>query len=189
VPWPAKAGDCETLNWPGGNITGVSFFSAILETKRLGLLSQLVPNAHNFGVLINPSNANAEIQLKDVEEGGRVLGRPITTIKAVDENEIEAGFETLAQRQTSALLVAADPFFFGHREKIVALAGVTSCRRFTSGAMASRAKPPSRAPPAVPPAGIGQRPYRFALIVEALGACMLQCERPLRRGIASPFGT
>jgi putative ABC transport system substrate-binding protein len=119
---PLRFGLVETLNRPGGNITGVSFFSAILETKRLGLLSQLVPTARNFGVLINPTNANAEVQLKDVEEGGRALGRPITVMKAVDENEIETAFETLAQRQTSALLVAADPFFFGRREKIVALA-------------------------------------------------------------------
>jgi putative tryptophan/tyrosine transport system substrate-binding protein len=119
---PVRFGLVESLNRPGGNMTGVSFFSATLETKRLGLLSQLVPAARSFGVLINPTNANAETQLKDVEEGGRVLGRPIAIMKALDENEIEAAFETLVQRQTSALLVAADPFFFGRREKIVALA-------------------------------------------------------------------
>jgi putative ABC transport system substrate-binding protein len=119
---PVRFGLVESLNRPGGNMTGVSFFSATLETKRLGLLSQLVPAARSVGVLINPTNANAETQLKNVEEGGRVLGRPITIMKALDENEIEAAFETLVQRQTSALLVAADPFFFGRREKIVALA-------------------------------------------------------------------
>ena len=120
---PLRFGLVEALNRPGVNITGVSFFSATLETKRLGLLAQLIPAARSFGVLINPTNANAETQLTDVDEGGRVLGRPVTTMKAVDEKEIEAAFETLAQRQTSALLVAADPFFFGRREKIVALAG------------------------------------------------------------------
>jgi putative ABC transport system substrate-binding protein len=119
---PMRFGLVETLNRPGGNVTGVSFFSASLETKRLGLLSQLIPAARSFGVLINPTNANADTQLKDVEEGGQALGRPITIVKATDESEIEAAFGALAQRKPGALLVAADPFFFGRREKIVALA-------------------------------------------------------------------
>jgi ABC-type uncharacterized transport system substrate-binding protein len=119
---PLRWGLVQALNRPGGNITGVSFFSAILESKRLGLLAQLVPTARTFGVLINPTNANAETQLKDVEQAGQTLGRPIIIMEAVDDPKIDAAFDTFAQRQTSALLVAADPFFFGRREKIVALA-------------------------------------------------------------------
>ena len=34
-------------------MTGVSFFTATLETKRLGLLSELVPTARSFGFLVN----------------------------------------------------------------------------------------------------------------------------------------
>ena len=67
---PLRFGLVETLNRPGGNITGVSFFSATLETKRLGLLAQLIPAARSFGVLINPTNANAETQLRDVTKVG-----------------------------------------------------------------------------------------------------------------------
>jgi putative tryptophan/tyrosine transport system substrate-binding protein len=119
---PLRFGLVEALNRPGGNITGVSFFTAVLETKRLGLLSQLVPNAGSFGVLMNPTSGNAETQLQDVENGTRALGRPVIIANAVDDNQIEAAFDTLVQRRVSALLVAADPFFFGRREKIVALA-------------------------------------------------------------------
>jgi ABC-type uncharacterized transport system substrate-binding protein len=119
---PLRFGLVEALNRPGGNITGVSFFTAVLETKRLGLLSQLVPNASSFGVLMNPTSGNAETQLQDVEHGARALGRPVIIANAVDDNQIETAFDTLVQRRVSALLVAADPFFFGRREKIVALA-------------------------------------------------------------------
>jgi putative ABC transport system substrate-binding protein len=119
---PLRYGVVDALNRPGGNITGVSFFTATLETKRLGLLSQLVPTARSFGVLINPANANADSQLKDVEEGGHVLSRPIVIMRAGNDSEIESAFDSFAQRQISALLVAADPFFFGRREKIVGLA-------------------------------------------------------------------
>jgi putative tryptophan/tyrosine transport system substrate-binding protein len=74
-------------------MTGVSFFTATLEAKRLGLLKELVPTARSFGVLINPTNANADTQLKDIEQGGRVLARPITVMKASDDREIEAAFD------------------------------------------------------------------------------------------------
>src|SRR5262245_62088779 len=117
---PLRFGLVESLNRPGGNITGVSFFTATLEAKRLGLLSQLVPVAAGFGVIANPANANAESQRQDVEQGGRVLGRPVDIVDARDEREIETAFATLARRRTTALLVASDPFFFSPREQIVA---------------------------------------------------------------------
>ena len=119
---PLRFGLVESLNRPGGNITGVSFFTATLEAKRLGLLSQLVPVGAGFGVIANPANANAESQRQDVEQGGRVLGRPVDIVDARDEREIETAFATLARRRTTALLVASDPFFFSRREQIVALA-------------------------------------------------------------------
>jgi putative ABC transport system substrate-binding protein len=43
-------------------------------------------------------------------------------MRATSEHELEVAFDTLAQRGTDALLVAADPFFFGHRDLVVALA-------------------------------------------------------------------
>jgi putative tryptophan/tyrosine transport system substrate-binding protein len=119
---PVHFGLVESLNRPSGNMTGVSFFTATLEAKRLGLLFELVPAARTFGILINPTNDNAELQLKDIAQGGLTLSRPITIQKASNEREIEAAFETFAQQQVNALLVGSDPYFFGEREKIVALA-------------------------------------------------------------------
>jgi putative tryptophan/tyrosine transport system substrate-binding protein len=119
---PVHFGLVESLNRPGANMTGVSFFTATLEAKRLGLLFELVPAARTFGILINPTNDNAELQLKDIAQGGLTLSRPITIQKASNEREIEAAFETFAQQQVNALLVGSDPYFFGERGKIVTLA-------------------------------------------------------------------
>jgi putative ABC transport system substrate-binding protein len=119
---PVHFGLVESLNRPGGNMTGVSFFTATLEAKRLGLLFELVPAARTFGILLNPTNDNAELQLKDIAQGGLTLSRPITIQKASNEREIEAAFETFAQQQVNALLVGSDPYFFGERGTIVALA-------------------------------------------------------------------
>jgi putative tryptophan/tyrosine transport system substrate-binding protein len=91
---PVHFGLVESLNRPGANMTGVSFFTATLEAKRLGLLFELVPAARTFGILINPTNDNAELQLKDIAQGGLTLSRPITIQKASNEREIEAAFET-----------------------------------------------------------------------------------------------
>jgi putative ABC transport system substrate-binding protein len=119
---PVQFGLVESLNRPGGNITGVSFFTAQLEAKRLGLLSELVPAASNFGALINPTNDNAKNQLKDIEQGGRAVNRAITILRARNEREIEAAFASFVEQRVNALLVAADPYFNGQRTKIVALA-------------------------------------------------------------------
>jgi putative tryptophan/tyrosine transport system substrate-binding protein len=119
---PVQFGLVESLNRPSRNMTGVSFFTATLEAKRLGLLFELVPAARIFGVLINPTNDNTETQLKDFAQGGLSLGRPTTILKASDGREIEAAFETFTQQRINALLVAADPYFNSQREKIVALA-------------------------------------------------------------------
>jgi putative tryptophan/tyrosine transport system substrate-binding protein len=119
---PVHFGLVESLNRPSGNMTGVSFFTATLEAKRLGLLFELVPAASTFGVLINPTNDNAELQLKDIAQGGLTLSRPIRIQKASNEREIAVAFETFAQEHVDALLVCSDPYFFGEREKIVSLA-------------------------------------------------------------------
>ena len=119
---PVQFGLVESLNHPGGNMTGVSFFTTTLETKRLGLLSELVPTARTFGILVNPKNETAENQLKDIAQGALALGRPITILKATNETEIEAAFVSFEQQKIEALLVASDPYFNGQRTKIVALA-------------------------------------------------------------------
>jgi len=119
---PVRFGLVESLNRPGANMTGVSFFTATLEAKRMVLLFELVPAARTFGIMINPTNDNADLQLKDIAQGGLTLSRPITIQKASSEREIEVAFKTFAQQQVDALLVGSDPYFFGEREKIVTLA-------------------------------------------------------------------
>jgi putative ABC transport system substrate-binding protein len=119
---PVQFGLVKSLNRPDVNITGVSFFTAQLEAKRLGLLSELVPSARSFGALINPANDNAANQLKDIAQGAAAVNRAITILKASNEGEIEAGFASFAEQRVNALLVASDPYFNSQRTKIVKLA-------------------------------------------------------------------
>jgi putative ABC transport system substrate-binding protein len=119
---PIKFGLVASLNRPGGNITGVSFFTAELEGKRLGLLHELVPRAAAIAALVNPTNANAADQSRELKDAARTLGLELHILNAVSEGEIDKSFATLAQTRAGALLVASDPFFFGRRQQLIALA-------------------------------------------------------------------
>jgi putative ABC transport system substrate-binding protein len=119
---PIKLGFVASLNQPGGNVTGVSFFSAVLEPKRLGILRELVPTAAMIAVLLNPKYPDSEAQSKDVQEAARTLGLQIQILGASTERDLDATFATLAQLRVGGLLVCADPFLYSRRDYIVALA-------------------------------------------------------------------
>jgi putative ABC transport system substrate-binding protein len=71
---PVKLGLVGSLNRPAGNITGITFFSTQMESKRLGLLHELIPHAKQIAVLINPSQPAAAAQGDDVAAAARALG-------------------------------------------------------------------------------------------------------------------
>jgi putative ABC transport system substrate-binding protein len=119
---PVKLGLVASLNRPGGNVTGVTFFTAPLEPKRLGLLRELIPQADLVAVLLNPKYPDADVQLKDVQEATREIGQRTLMLTATTDAEIDSAFAALAQQREGALMVGADPFFDVRRERIVALA-------------------------------------------------------------------
>jgi putative ABC transport system substrate-binding protein len=106
----------------GGNLTGVGFLTVELMPKRLELLSELVPQAGAFVLLVNPTNENAERVVRDVRDAARAKGVQLTILKAATENEIDTAFATLAQLRAGALIVSPDPFFTSRREQLAALA-------------------------------------------------------------------
>lgn len=141
---PVKFGLVAKLNRPGGNVTGVTFFTNQLESKRLELLHELVPRAAVIAVLINPSQPAASDQEDEVAEAARVLGLGVHVLHASSEHDFETAFATCAQLGAGGLLVGGDAFFFSRREKIIALAArhaipaVYQLREFVvSGGLAS----------------------------------------------------
>jgi putative tryptophan/tyrosine transport system substrate-binding protein len=118
---PVQLGLVASLNRPGGHMTGVSLISGALSGKRLDLLHELVPAVNLVAILINPNNP-AEKNARDAQEKGREIGLQILTLTATTEREIETAFEKLGQQRAGALLVNADAFFTGNRDRITALA-------------------------------------------------------------------
>jgi putative ABC transport system substrate-binding protein len=119
---PFKAGIVTSLGRPAGNITGVSLLVSALEAKRLGLLHQIVPGTASIGVLLNPKVADADLELRELQEAASAINRQINIVRASTETEIDTAFATLAQQASGALLVTADPFFTSRRDQVLALA-------------------------------------------------------------------
>ena len=119
---PVRAGLVESWNRPGGNATGITFMTTLMEPKRLGLLRDLVPGVPLVGVLLNPSFPPAERQLRDIEEAARSVDQRIVIAKAGTDAELDAAFASLIKASGGGLLVGADPYFDTRRERIVAFA-------------------------------------------------------------------
>jgi putative tryptophan/tyrosine transport system substrate-binding protein len=119
---PVKAGLVSSYNRPGGNLTGINILTDTLDTKRLGLLREMVPQAGVVGLLWNPRFASAESQWRDVQAAARAVDITIRALPASTDREIELAFDVVAQERLRALAVAADPFLTMSGSKIVALA-------------------------------------------------------------------
>jgi putative ABC transport system substrate-binding protein len=118
---PVKSGLVASLNRPGGNVTGAAMFTGQLGAKQLGLLRELVPKAALVAMLVNPYNPLTEAVTTDVRAAAAVTGHQIQVVNASDEGEIDKAFATLKELHADALIVGADPYFFGRSEQLVAL--------------------------------------------------------------------
>ena len=120
---PVKLGLVTSLSRPGGNATGMNFFSQEVVPKRLQLLHELVPKAVRIAVLLNPANGRrAETTLRGVREAAHVLGLEIQGLSARTSREIDAAFATLAREHPDALFIDPDSFFTTHRVQLAVLA-------------------------------------------------------------------
>jgi putative tryptophan/tyrosine transport system substrate-binding protein len=118
---PVQAGIVASLSRPGGNITGVSLLGGFLGPKRLEILREIVPGSAVVAVLVNPSNRNAEPDVKEVEGAVRAAGLKLVVTRATANTEFEPVFATLVQQHVDALIVTADPIFTNRRADLTAL--------------------------------------------------------------------
>jgi ABC-type uncharacterized transport system substrate-binding protein len=93
-----------------------------LVPKRLELVSELIPQARSFALLVNPNNGYSERMIRDVEDTARAKGMPLRILKASTESEIDAAFAALGNPRIDALVIGDDPFFTARRVQLVALA-------------------------------------------------------------------
>jgi putative tryptophan/tyrosine transport system substrate-binding protein len=118
---PVALGLVTSFNRPGGNVTGISFMTAEMGAKLLGLLNELMPQAARFVALVNPTSSLAEPFIKDLHQGARTLGLQAEVLYAGTDREIDAAFATLVQKRADALLIAPDALFTSRRAQLATL--------------------------------------------------------------------
>src|SRR5438067_2225952 len=119
---PVSEGLVASLNRPGGNVTGVSFISAELGAKQLGLLRELRPGAARVAVLVDAKWPTTEGFVSDVRAAASAVGQHIEVLNVSSGRDIDAAFASLARNPVDALLIGPTPLANNHRVQIVTLA-------------------------------------------------------------------
>jgi ABC-type uncharacterized transport system substrate-binding protein len=119
---PVKAGLVASLNRPGGNATGFTVLTSEMESKRLGLLRELVPAVQLIGILVNPEFPASAQQLSDIDIAAKGVGQRLFVALANTDAELDAALTSLGQQRVGAVLVTAAPFFDTRVKRIVGFA-------------------------------------------------------------------
>jgi putative ABC transport system substrate-binding protein len=119
---PVEVGLVKSLSHPGGNVTGVSWFSTELAAKRLQILSELVSNVTVVVLIVNPQSPELANQPQIAEQAARALGWQLRVVAASSVSEIDSAFAAAKRQRANALMTGSDPFLHSRREQIVALA-------------------------------------------------------------------
>src|SRR5262249_52258754 len=163
---PVKLGLVASLNRPGGNATGVSYFTQELGPKRLGLLSELMLGRGEVVVLVNAKSPIVDSAVNDLQAAASASGQQLFVVRVSNNQEINAAFPMIAQKRAPALLIITDVLFTSRRVQLVTLAAryaipaIYTSREFTEigGLMSYGANLSENwRPPAIYPAPPPQR--------------------------------
>jgi len=97
---------------PGGNLSGVSIFTAELNVKRLALLHEVMPAARTIAVLRDPAAAPDE-QIRTLDEASQELRVALYFADAGRPDEIASALRRAREAGSEAVNVLASPMFNG----------------------------------------------------------------------------
>jgi putative ABC transport system substrate-binding protein len=101
----------DSLNRPGGNVTGATFIGVALIAKRMEILQQIVPEVKEVALLVNPQGTLAERQIVEAKAAAHNLGQDVHVLNTTSEAELDTAFATMSQSKLKAFVVSTDPFF------------------------------------------------------------------------------
>jgi putative ABC transport system substrate-binding protein len=119
---PVRHGLVNTINRPGGHVTGILFNQNVLAAKRVELLAEIAPKLSRIALLMNPTNPNVKIEEADAEAGAQKLGLETIIVNARNASEMETALEQLLSSKAQGLVTGTDPILLDRREQIVSFA-------------------------------------------------------------------
>jgi putative ABC transport system substrate-binding protein len=118
---PVEAGLVASLNRPDSNLTGMGIFSNVLNAKRQELMRELLPTAALVAMLVNPTGATTQSELRDAQTTADKIGQQVRVFNASTDREIDAAFATIVEQRIAGLLVQGEPSFTDRRDQLVLL--------------------------------------------------------------------
>ena len=119
---PIVTGLVQTLNRPGGNITGVTSLNVQITPKRLEILHEAVPAATLIAVLLNPTSPTAASQLQHLQAAASRLNVRLHVLQASNVRDLDGISAALTELRPGGLVVSSDTFLGTHGEQLAALA-------------------------------------------------------------------
>jgi putative tryptophan/tyrosine transport system substrate-binding protein len=120
---PVESGFVNSLNRPGGNVTGVFILSTDLIFKRLELLHELVPAVKTIAFLhTQTAIKSADLAFESLRHSAETIGVKLLFFDVADANDLDESFAKAASDGAGALIVNSDAIFLNNRQKIIALA-------------------------------------------------------------------
>ena len=118
---PIDLGLVTSFRRPTSNLTGINIFAEVLTPKRQELLHELVPTAPLVAMLVNPTSAQTQSEVRNVEAAVDKLGQRVRIFNVTTDRELDAAFATIIDQRIGGLLVQPDQFFTGRRDQLVLL--------------------------------------------------------------------
>ena len=120
---PVQLGLVNSLNRPGGNVTGVTQLNAEILPKRLELLHELLPTARVLALLVNPTEAvYAEMQSREMLAAAHALGLELRVLNASTEADFDSVFANFIHLRAGGLVIGGDVLFNSRIKQLAALA-------------------------------------------------------------------
>lgn len=119
---PVESGFVASLARPGGNVTGRTFMSPDLATKRLQLLREIVPGVSHVAVMANTAHPGTQSMLAHFQSSAQVLGIELEIVEPQTPDQFEGAFATIVRKGVGALHVNLDPLFMENRPRLIQLA-------------------------------------------------------------------
>jgi putative tryptophan/tyrosine transport system substrate-binding protein len=118
---PVGFGLVESLNRPGGNLTGVTILAVELGQKLVELLHDLLPAAASIALLVNPTNPFAEALSRDAQAAASTFGLQLHVLQASTEHDFDTVFASLVELRVGALVIGPDVLFTNGSDKLATL--------------------------------------------------------------------
>ena len=117
---PVQLGLIDSLNRPGGNLTGVAALNAPVLTKQIELIAELLPNPAPIAAVIDPTVEAADLE-SSAQIAAQTLSRDVIMIHAASDRDFESALTSATQKQVAGLVFTAQPLFVSQHQQLAAI--------------------------------------------------------------------